>query len=88
MLVRKNGHRVGDIFLYVGDMQSITYIGHQHHNTPECDLGGLYLMLVSNKTHHQHPKLVTNTFSSPKKRKNRIQNPSMFMVYVADEHIH
>ena len=25
-----------------------TYIGHQHHNTPECDVGDWYLMLVPN----------------------------------------
>ena len=25
-----------------------TYIGNQHHNTPECDVGDWYLMLVPN----------------------------------------
>ena len=52
-----------------------TYIGHQHHNTPECDVGDWYLMLVPNsrcwwrdlsptsKSCHQHicsPTSVTN----------------------------
>ena len=32
---------VGDIFLHIGDIP----IGH-HHNTPECDVGDWYLMLV------------------------------------------
>ena len=51
------------------------YIGHQHHNTPECDLGDWYLMSVPNsrcwwrdfsptsKSCHQHiwsPTSVTN----------------------------
>ena len=52
-----------------------TYIGHQHHITPECDVGDWYLMLVpssrcwwhalspTSKSCHQHiwsPTSVTN----------------------------
>ena len=28
--------------------KKVTYIGHQHHNTPECHVGDWYLMLVPN----------------------------------------
>ena len=44
-----------------------TYIGHQHHNTPECDVGDWYLIRcltldVSDVTCHQRQNFVTNTF--------------------------